>query len=66
MAVAFSVENLSYKYPSSEENVIKGMFDVLEGEIFDCWVLGAIHHPKNTDKTPGGLQGNNQILREES
>lgn len=35
MAVAFSVENLSYKYPSSEENVIKGIsFDVLEGEIF--------------------------------
>ena len=39
MAVAFSVENLSYKYPSSEENVIKGIsFDVLEGEILDCWV----------------------------
>jgi len=69
VAVAFSVENLSYKYPSSEENVIKGIsFDVLEGEIFG--LLGPREQgnppPKNTDKTPGGLQGNNQILREES
>ena len=47
MAVAFSVENLSYKYPSSEENVIKGIsFDVLEGEIFG--LLGPTGAGKST------------------
>ncbi len=35
MEVAFSVENLSFKYPSSREEAIKGIsFDILEGEIF--------------------------------
>lgn len=35
MEVAFSVENLSFKYPSSGEEAIKGIsFDILEGEIF--------------------------------
>ncbi|NLU53329.1 MAG: ABC transporter ATP-binding protein [Clostridiaceae bacterium] len=35
MGAAFNVENLCFKYPSSKENVIKGItFDVHEGEIF--------------------------------
>lgn len=35
MGVAFSVENLCFKYPSSREDVIKNItFDIHEGEIF--------------------------------
>jgi fluoroquinolone transport system ATP-binding protein len=35
MGAAFNVENLTFKYPSSGEDTIKGIsFDVLEGEIF--------------------------------
>ena len=35
MGTAFNVKNLRFKYPSSSEDVIKGIsFDVLEGEIF--------------------------------
>ena len=35
MGVAFSVENLYFKYPSSREDTIKGIsFDLYEGEIF--------------------------------
>jgi fluoroquinolone transport system ATP-binding protein len=35
MEIAFRVEDLCFKYPSSKEDTIKGItFDVLEGEIF--------------------------------
>ena len=35
MGVAFQVQDLSFQYPSSTEETIKGItFDVLEGEIF--------------------------------
>lgn len=35
MGIAFSVEDLHFKYPFSKEDTIKGItFDVLEGEIF--------------------------------
>ena len=35
MGTAFSVKDLRFKYPSSSEDVIRGIsFDVLEGEIF--------------------------------
>ena len=35
MGLAFQVENLKFKYPSSKEDTIKGIgFDVREGEIF--------------------------------
>ena len=35
MGVAFKVEDLRFRYPSSKEDTIKGItFDVLEGEVF--------------------------------
>ena len=35
MGIAFNVKDLRFRYPSSREDVIKGItFDVLEGEIF--------------------------------
>ena len=51
MGTAFKVENLSFKYPSSREDTIKGIsFDVREGEVFGF--LGPSGAGKSTQAHP--------------
>lgn len=51
MGTAFKVGNLSFKYPSSREDTIKGIsFDVREGEVFGF--LGPSGAGKSTQAHP--------------
>ena len=40
MGTAFKVENLSFKYPSSREDTIKGYPSMSEGEVFGFLPVG--------------------------